>query len=67
MLSPVLCAFSAGAASLAVGFVLGTCTLPRVMEKCWWTRVFSCGSGAGLGLLLALETLVVAGRTARQL
>ena len=29
VLSPVLCAFSAGVASQAVGFVLGTCTLPR--------------------------------------
>ena len=27
MLSPVLCAFSTGVALLAVGFVLGTCTL----------------------------------------
>ena len=35
MLSPVFCAFSVGVASLAVGFVLGTCTLLRVMEKCW--------------------------------
>ena len=40
MLSPVLCAFSAGVALLAVGFVLGTCTLPRVMGKCWWTLSF---------------------------
>ena len=40
VLSPVLCAFSAGVASLAVGFVLGTCTLPRVMGKCWWARSF---------------------------
>ena len=40
MLSPVLCAFSGGVAPLAVGFVLGTCTLLRVMGKCWWTWFF---------------------------
>ena len=40
MLSPVLCAFSAGVASLAVGFVLDTSTLRRVMGKCWWTWSF---------------------------
>ena len=58
VLSPVLCAFSAGVASLAVGFVLGTCTRPRVMGEVLVDAVFSCGSGAGLGLLLALQTLV---------
>ena len=40
-LSPVFCVFSAGVASLAAGFVLGMCTLPRVMWKCPWTRSFS--------------------------
>ena len=40
VLSPVLCAFSAGVASLAVGFVLDTSTLLRVMGKCWWTWSF---------------------------
>ena len=49
VLSPVLCAFAAGVASLAVGFVLGTCTLPRVMVKCWWTRSFPAAPVQDLG------------------
>ena len=39
-LSSVFCLFSAGVASLAAGFVLGMCTLLRVMWKCPWTRSF---------------------------
>ena len=40
VLSPVLCAFSAGVASLAVGLVLDTSTLLRIMGKSWWTWSF---------------------------
>ena len=50
ILSPVLCAFSAGAASLAAGFVLGMRTLPRVMWKCSWTRSFPAVLVQDLGL-----------------
>ena len=50
ILSPVLCAFSAGAASLAAGFVLGMRTLPRVMGKCSWTRSFPAVLVQDLGL-----------------
>ena len=42
-------------------FVLGMCTLPRVMWKCPWTRSFPAA------LLLVLQTLVGAGRAAWQL
>ena len=40
VLSPVLCAFSAGVASLAVCLVLDTSTLLRIMGKSWWTWSF---------------------------
>ena len=49
-LSPVSCVFSAGVASLAAGFVLGMCTLPRVMWKCPWTRSFPAVLVQDLGL-----------------
>ena len=51
VLSLVLCAFSAGVASLAVGFVLGTCTLLRVMGKCWWTWSFPADPAQDVGFL----------------
>ena len=40
VLSPVLCAFSAGVALLAVGLVLDTSTLLRIMGKSWRTWSF---------------------------
>ena len=49
-LSPVSCVFSAGVASLAASFVLGMCTLPRVMWKCPWTRSFPTVLVQDLGL-----------------
>ena len=67
-LSPVSCVFSAGVASLAASFVLGMCTLPRVLVEVPVDAVFSCGSGAGLGpSLLALWKSVGAGRAAWRL
>ena len=49
MLSPVLCAFSAGVASLAVGLVLDTSTLLRVMGKSWWTWSFPAAPAQDVG------------------
>ena len=31
------------------GFVLGSCTLPRVMGECWWMRSFSAASVHNVG------------------
>ena len=48
---PCPACFSAGVASLASGFVLGLCTLPRVLWKCLWTRSFPAVLAQVLGLL----------------
>ena len=63
MLSPVLCAFSGWRGFAGCGFRPGHVHTSEGHGEVLVDAVFSCGSGAGLGLLLALQTLVVAGRT----
>ena len=51
VLSSMLCASSAGVALLIVGLVLGTCTLPRVIQRTWWTMSFPAFPAQDVGFL----------------
>ena len=51
VLSPMLCAFSAGVASLAVGLFLDTSTLLRITGKTWWTWSFPARPAQDVGSL----------------
>ena len=51
VLSPMLCASSARVASLAVGLVLDTSTLLRIIGRTWWTWSFPALPAQDVGFL----------------